>query len=461
MNSPGTSGREADVSKPFWNRLARHRAAPRRAASTVALTAALLLTVTAIGPSTATVSADPVADLQQQARQIAERLDELQRQSGVLAEQFNASQVRAAELKTQIAAARERLNGSRAERENRRSELARYALGAYVHGGGTDDFDLVVNGQSDELSRRQGYTNVALGDRQQLIDNLKAAERAADDDLASLEQAERDLADEQATILRKSQEASELAAEQERIQARVEGELAVAVAEQQQRMAAEAEAAARARFGAPADAPTPAPSATPAQPGTPPTTTVAPPSTGPGTTTTVATVPQPTGPAPTTPPTTAVPPTTVAPPVVNPPEPPPSNGVLGQRVVAAAMSQQGVPYSWGGGSASGPTLGFGPGAGTVGYDCSGLTLYAWAQAGIPLARVAQSQYDTILHVPMSSLQPGDLVFYGSSSRSIGHVAIYIGGGQVVHAPHTGAVVRTASLYLGGSFGWVGAGRPAA
>lgn len=125
------------------------------------------------------------------------------------------------------------------------------------------------------------------------------------------------------------------------------------------------------------------------------------------------------------------------------------------------MSQQGVPYSWGGGGLQGPTLGFGPGANTVGYDCSGLTRYAWAQAGVGIARVAQDQYDTILHIPLSSLRPGDLVFYGDSARTIDHVALYIGDGMVVHAPHTGAVVRTASLYLGGSFGWIGAGRPAA
>lgn len=432
---------------------------------------ALLVTallVGLLGPAATSASADPVDDLQAQARQIAQRLDELQRQSGALAEQFNAAQVRTEELKATIAKTRDRLAASRAERQIRRDELARYALGAYVNGGGTDDFDLVVHGKSDELGRRQGYTSAALGDRQQLIDRLQAAERMADDDLSTLEQAERDLAEQRATLLRKSQQAADLTVEQERIQAQVQGDLVDAVAEQQAQLAAEAEAAARARFGVPADAP----SATAAE--APATTAPAGPATGPaGTPTTATTVPgaAPTVPAPssppasTSPPATTGPPATTAPPVTTAPPPPPppppaSDGSLGRTVVNAAMAQQGVPYSWGGGNGRGPTLGFGPGANTVGFDCSGLTLYAWSQAGVSLARVAQSQYDTIRHIPMSSLQPGDLIFYGRSSRSIDHVSIYIGNGMVVHAPHTGAVVRTASLYLGGSFGWVGAGRPA-
>jgi cell wall-associated NlpC family hydrolase len=73
---------------------------------------------------------------------------------------------------------------------------------------------------------------------------------------------------------------------------------------------------------------------------------------------------------------------------------------------------------------------------------------------------AQSQYDSIRHVPMSQLQPGDLVFYGSSSGTIDHVAIYVGGGTVVHAPHTGARVQLGPVYLwGGYYAWTGAGRP--
>ncbi|HLI72987.1 MAG TPA: C40 family peptidase [Acidimicrobiales bacterium] len=120
---------------------------------------------------------------------------------------------------------------------------------------------------------------------------------------------------------------------------------------------------------------------------------------------------------------------------------PPAGGAA--RAVAAAESQIGVPYSWGGES---------PG---VGFDCSGLTQWAWGQAGVGLPRTAQAQYDAVAHIPLSALQPGDLVFWGYGG-GISHVAIYVGGGSVVHAPSTGQVVSIAGIW---GNGLVGAGRP--
>ena len=84
-----------------------------------------------------------------------------------------------------------------------------------------------------------------------------------------------------------------------------------------------------------------------------------------------------------------------------------------------------MPYQWGGET---------PG---VGFDCSGLTQWAWGQAGVGLPRTAAAQYDAITHVPLSALQPGDLVFWGDGG-GISHVAMYVGGGDVVHAPSTGS-----------------------
>jgi cell wall-associated NlpC family hydrolase len=110
--------------------------------------------------------------------------------------------------------------------------------------------------------------------------------------------------------------------------------------------------------------------------------------------------------------------------------------------VAAAKSQIGVPYQWGGES---------PG---VGFDCSGLTQWAWGRAGVGLPRTAQEQYDAVVHVSLSALQPGDLVFWGSGG--ISHVGVYVGGGNVVHAPETGETVRVDPIW---NSGLVGAGRP--
>jgi cell wall-associated NlpC family hydrolase len=117
--------------------------------------------------------------------------------------------------------------------------------------------------------------------------------------------------------------------------------------------------------------------------------------------------------------------------------------------VNAARSMLGEPYSWGGGNASGPSTGIccspngHTGAVIVGFDCSGLTLYAYAQAGISLPRTAAQQY--AVSEPVSKPLPGDLVFYGSSAASIHHVGIYVGNGWMIDAPRPGKQVRYSPL----------------
>ena len=103
-------------------------------------------------------------------------------------------------------------------------------------------------------------------------------------------------------------------------------------------------------------------------------------------------------------------------------------------VVGIAMQYLGVPYVWGGASPSG-------------FDCSGFVMYVFAQVGISLPHytVAQWSYPNAVSVPRNELEPGDLVFFAG----LGHVGIYVGNGQFIHAPHTGDVVRIDSL----SGGW--------
>jgi cell wall-associated NlpC family hydrolase len=126
-----------------------------------------------------------------------------------------------------------------------------------------------------------------------------------------------------------------------------------------------------------------------------------------------------------------------------------------RTVLQAALSQRGVPYSWGGGNANGPSTGTccspsgKSGASIRGYDCSGLTTYAFAQAGIMLPRTAAAQAGRGQRIPASrgpsALRPGDLVFFGYApgrDASIYHVGIYLGNGQMVNAPRPGAKVRT-------------------
>jgi cell wall-associated NlpC family hydrolase len=105
------------------------------------------------------------------------------------------------------------------------------------------------------------------------------------------------------------------------------------------------------------------------------------------------------------------------------------------QVVGIALQYLGIPYVWGGSSPS------------TGFDCSGFVAYVYAQVGVSLPHHAASQYGYGTPVPYDQLAPGDLVFFSG----LGHVGIYIGGGQFVHAPHTGDVVRISSLAGHGSY----------
>jgi cell wall-associated NlpC family hydrolase len=131
-----------------------------------------------------------------------------------------------------------------------------------------------------------------------------------------------------------------------------------------------------------------------------------------------------------------------------------------RTAIAAAMDYVGQMYAWGGGSLTGPTEGFGPDVGVVGFDCSGLTRYAYAQAGISIPRVAVDQYALLRHV--SGLQPGDLVFYAtdpSDRTTIHHVAMYLGRGQMIEAPESGERVHVTAMRYG--YEYIGAVRPSA
>ena len=109
------------------------------------------------------------------------------------------------------------------------------------------------------------------------------------------------------------------------------------------------------------------------------------------------------------------------------------------KVLRYAYAQVGKPYAFG---AAGPNA----------FDCSGLTMMAWQQAGISLPHSSSAQYSVVTHIPMSQIKPGDLLFY---YPGITHVAIYVGNGMQIAATHTGDFVRLQAIHSG----LVGAGRP--
>jgi peptidoglycan DL-endopeptidase RipA len=137
----------------------------------------------------------------------------------------------------------------------------------------------------------------------------------------------------------------------------------------------------------------------------------------------------------------------------------------GRRALAWATKELGIPYSWGGGDAAGPTFGSvneeGNAAGvhTVGFDCSGLTLFAWAHAGFALDHYTGYQWVEGHHIDVGRMRPGDLVFFASDTSdplTIHHVGIYVGGDKMIDAPHTGVSVRYDTVFVPG---FIGAVRP--
>jgi cell wall-associated NlpC family hydrolase len=125
-----------------------------------------------------------------------------------------------------------------------------------------------------------------------------------------------------------------------------------------------------------------------------------------------------------------------------------AGSATGDEAVAIAEQYLGVPYRWGGADP------------LTGFDCSGVTMYVYAQLGVQLRHYAADQWNDLPHVDPAQLQPGDLVFFEPRWNGPGHVGIYTGGDSFIEAPHTGDVVKIASLSQeAAALGFVGAARP--
>ncbi|MEV6335113.1 NlpC/P60 family protein [Nocardia vinacea] len=126
-----------------------------------------------------------------------------------------------------------------------------------------------------------------------------------------------------------------------------------------------------------------------------------------------------------------------------------------ETVVDRAMSQLGVVYAWGGGDEDGPTLGIRDGGvadsygdyNKVGFDCSGLMIYAFAGIGVSLPHYSGYQYNAGTRVPVAERSRGDMLFWGPNGSE--HVALYLGNGKMVEAPQSGEVVRVSPVREGG------------
>ncbi|MEY2458220.1 MAG: peptidoglycan DL-endopeptidase CwlO [Acidimicrobiaceae bacterium] len=332
-----------------------------------------MVAVIVVGVLPQSASADAISDKQAQANSIAAKVDELNHTIERYAEQANGAQVELDQLNQQVADAQAKVDAAKVEQDQHRGELRSYAIDAYVHG--TDDNSAAMAATSDltDLGQREGYLSAASGNRQQLIDQLRATEEDVKVQLGQLADAQAKTEAKKKDLTDRKAAAASASSEQQKLLSQAQGELATLVKAAQAKKAADDAAAAAARAKASSSS-----------------------SSGGG---------QNFGPAPSV------------------------NGGAG-AAIAEAKRHLGAPYQWG---AAGPDS----------YDCSGLTMVAWRAGGVNLPHYSGSQYSSTTHIPMSSIQPGDLIFYESPGS---HVALYIGGGQIIHAPHPGGVVEYNSLY---------------
>ena len=322
-------------------------------------------------------SADQISDLKAKAASLASRINALGLQEEALSEQYDAAQLRADALQTQVAQAAQQVAAAEASANKARSALKMDAVQAYVHGGNSPLSSGGAMASANQSLLRAEYVNSLAVNQRDAIDQFRLAALQEQAATAQLQQQTTAAQAPLAQVSQDRQAAASLAAQLQATQNQVNGQVATLVAQKQAEERAAAAAAALARMQAAAQA-----AAARAR-------TVSAPS--------------------------AV--------LLAGPPPPPGHGASG--AVAAAESRVGDWYQWG---AAGPNT----------FDCSGLTMWSYEQVGISLPHYSGAQYADTTHIPISQVQPGDLVFPSDPGQ---HVAMYVGNGEIIEAPYTGAQVH--------------------
>lgn len=337
---------------------------------------------TAVALSSGTSQADPA----QSKDQVQTQIETLNHEAEIATEEFNGFQEKTEQLQAEVERVQERIVKEQADYIALQSQMGAFVSAQYRSAGIAPSLQLMLSENPDDYLNKVSALDQMNAQQAEALKQLQEKKRILDQEraeasqkLGELEQTRKNLTAKKAEIEEKLQKAQAL------LNSLTQAERAALVAAQkaaEEKAAAEAEAAARASQ-------TPSPSASPTK-----------------------TTPKPSATTTTTAPTTTV----------------PVSGRAG-AAVAAAASQIGKPYVYG---ATGPNS----------FDCSGLTGYAWKQAGVSLPRTSQGQAGAGRSVPVSQIQPGDLVIYYSG---MSHVGIYAGNGKIIHAPRTGSNVGYAPL----------------
>lgn len=397
----------------------------------------------ASGPSPgAGAGGSSITSLQTQAEELAGQINADNQALDQLDASYDADQITYSQLQKKQAGLRRQITASAAAVAAARQALRQQAIIDYMAGGAPIITEIPDRPGLDP-SLTVAYAAIIAGTQKRTEDDYAATleTQAAEESAlgATTKEAALALSDVKAD---ESQATATLAAENQAL-AQVKGQLAVEVTAVQAQQQAAEQAQEEQNLAAQGDLAPSSTSATDpagANPGgadpagaapdttAGPATTQAPAATAPAPTPAPAPAPTQANPAPTTAAPTTAPTTT--PPAAQGSDPAQAPGV--DSVLAYARAQLGKPYQW-------------AGAGPNSFDCSGLVMMAWEQAGIDFPHLAQDQYDMTARIPLTDLIPGDLVFYGTPN-DVYHVGIYVGNGDMIDAPETGQDVSVQSIY---------------
>jgi peptidoglycan DL-endopeptidase CwlO len=396
---------------------------------------AAALAVCSLLASATVASAGSVGSEKQRVAQLADQLDNLENRIGQLDEDYGAAQDKKTGLDQEIADSQARIAQQEARLAELSGVLGDIAVDKYVTGSALELSPLFSNAAAyTEAEQKDSLSRLALDSGAGSTDEMLALSEDLDKEHDALNRKQQQVADLVTTLDSKLAEAEQLQTEYEQKLSSAQADLGAAIDAERERRA---EAAAAAEIAKQKQAAADAAAATAAQ-NSKDAAAAAPRGGGTGGGNGGGTAPAAQDPAP-----------SGGDPGGGDPgggdsgggNPAPPVSSMAGIAVNAAMGQLGVSYRF---AAESPGEAF---------DCSGLTKFAWGQAGVYLPHQSGAQYGSIPHISQGEIQPGDLIFYKSP---IGHVAIYIGGGSMIHAPATGQVVKVAAV------NWakvVGIGRP--
>lgn len=360
------------------------------------VTLALFIATLGVIAAPGVAIADPIGDKQAEAQQLESQINGNAEKLSALNEQINSTQNELDKANADIAAAEALVAAAKAKTTELRAEVARRAAAVYTQSGTNSGVEELDAANAQDLSSKQKYSSLAAQRDNEVVAQLAKAKEQVTERKADAEDARQAAQGKQDELQSQKSKLDEGQAQLTQLKSKVTGEIATLVQQAENERKARETAAAKVQYDAQLAA---AAQQQPTQDTS---------GGGGGGDYTYG---------------------------GNTATPPPTSGGV-SAVLAYAYAQLNKPYCY---------AGVGPGC----YDCSGLTMMAWAQAGVSMSHGSYDQLASFPRVSMDQLQPGDLVYWDS------HVGIYVGNGSVLHAPHTGTVVQITPIWPG----VIGANRP--